>query len=146
MELQISPNAWSCLPTAFAMCLGISVKEVIEGIGHNGSEIIFDGYPEPMCRRGFHTSELIDYCLTEHSLFVSLIPLSVRLWTKDNKAYFDLYDNEVIDQRLEHYLTSPRAVILEPTHAVAYDGYEIYDPRGYKRSIVSMRIQHIMLF
>lgn len=146
MDLQISPNAWSCLPTAFAMCLNVPVKEVIRDIGHDGSEIIFEDYPEPMCRRGFHTSELMDYCLREHDLTVSLTPLSVRLWTKDNKCHYDLYGNEDIDERLAFYLISKRAVILEPTHAVAYDGHELYDPRGYKRSLDSMKIQHIMLF
>lgn len=146
MILQISPNAWSCLPTAFAMCLDVPTQKVIEAIGHDGSEVIFEDYPDPMCRRGFHTSELMDYCLRVHGLYVSLIPLSVRLWTKDNKAYHDLYKDENIDERLAFYLSNKRAVVLEPTHAIAYDGHELYDPRGYKRSLDSMRVQHIMLF
>lgn len=145
MILQNSPNAWSCLPTAFAIALEVPVQQVIADIGHDGSEIIFDGYPEPLCRRGFHTSELIDYCLVIHGLYVSLIPLAVRLWTSDNRMFFDIYSKEDSERRFECYLDYKRVVFLEPTHAVAYDGEKVYDPRGYERSMASLRVQNVML-
>jgi len=59
--LQNKPNPWSCSVTAFAMAIGIPVKQLVEEIGHDGGEKIFTHLPEPMCRRGFHSQELIKF-------------------------------------------------------------------------------------
>ena len=57
--LQKKPNRWSCSVTAFAMAIDIPVQQLINDIGHDGSEKIFTHLPDPMCRRGFHSQELI---------------------------------------------------------------------------------------
>ena len=57
--LQLKPNKWSCAVTAFAMALHVPVQELIQEIGHDGSEIVFPELEEPMRRRGFHSQELI---------------------------------------------------------------------------------------
>ena len=73
--LQLKPNQWSCSVTAFAMALRFPVQQLIEELGHDGSEIIFPDLPEPMCRRGFHAQELIlaawrhDFACTPLELF-----------------------------------------------------------------------------
>jgi hypothetical protein len=41
------------------MAIDIPVQQLIDEIGHDGSEKIFKHMPEPMCRRGFHSQELI---------------------------------------------------------------------------------------
>jgi len=58
-NLQIKPNQWSCSVTAFAMALRVPVAELIKKIGHDGSQIVFPALEDPMCRRGFHSQELI---------------------------------------------------------------------------------------
>jgi len=62
--LQKKPNRWSCSVTAFAMALHLPVEQLIDEIGHDGSEKIFTHLPEPMCRRGFHAQELIQVAWT----------------------------------------------------------------------------------
>lgn len=57
--LQNKPNPWGCAVTAFAMAIDIPVQQLMREIGHDGSEKIFTHLPEPMCRRGFHSQELI---------------------------------------------------------------------------------------
>lgn len=57
--IQNKPNPWSCSVTAFAMAIDIPVQQLVKDIGHDGSEKIFTHLPEPMCRRGFHSQELI---------------------------------------------------------------------------------------
>lgn len=57
--LQNKPNPWGCAVTAFAMAIDIPVQQLIEEIGHDGGEKIFTHMPDPMCRRGFHSQELI---------------------------------------------------------------------------------------
>jgi hypothetical protein len=61
--LQLKPNRWSCAITSLAMALRIPVAQLIEEIGHDGSEIVFD-LREPLCRRGFHSQELIFIALS----------------------------------------------------------------------------------
>lgn len=57
--LQLKPNRWSCSVTAFAMVLRVPVEQLMDEIGHDGGSIIFPHLPEPMCRQGFHSQELI---------------------------------------------------------------------------------------
>jgi len=70
-QLQQQPNGWSCLPTAFAMAFNIPVKEFIEHIGHDGSEILYPDNFDPYRRKSFHIQEMItlalqsDYSVTE---------------------------------------------------------------------------------
>ena len=58
-----NPNDWSCLPAAFAIALDIPFSEVIDCVGHDGSEISDASLPDPLCRKGFHMQEMIKMCL-----------------------------------------------------------------------------------
>ena len=49
----------NCLLHAFQTVTGLNL---IERLGHDGSEIIYPDLPEPICRRGFHTQELFKAC------------------------------------------------------------------------------------
>lgn len=75
MLAQKNPNAWSCLPTAFAIALDVPVETIISLIGHDGSEITHAGLPEPLNRRGFHPQELIKI-LVEDKMAVTRIELA----------------------------------------------------------------------
>ncbi len=72
---QKNPNAWSCLPTAFAIALDVPVETLIALIGHDGSEVTHAGLPEPLNRRGFHPQELIKI-LVEDEMAVTRIELA----------------------------------------------------------------------
>ena len=68
-------NNWSCLPSAFAMCMGVNLQRLIELIGHDGSAIAWPDYPEPLCRRGFHIQEIL-YAI--HKLNFSAMPVQLN--------------------------------------------------------------------
>ena len=51
----------TCLPRAFAEVLEVDVKDIYKFLGHNGSEIIWPGQPDPFRRRCFHIQEMIDF-------------------------------------------------------------------------------------
>ena len=59
MRLQQSPIRGTCLPTSFAMAMGIPVADIFAALGHDGSEVLWPDLPEPTCQRGFHVQELI---------------------------------------------------------------------------------------
>lgn len=74
MKSQKNPNAWSCLPAAFATALEVPCDVLIALIGHDGSEITHAGLPEPLKRRGFHPQEMIKVCV-EDGMAVTRIEL-----------------------------------------------------------------------
>ena len=132
-KLQIKPNRWSCSVTALAMTLETPVQQIIDEIGHDGSQIIYPDLPEPMCRRGFHPQELITIawqhgcCVTPFELFPSICPAS------------DHYDSVIVEfvdnwHRFVSLIKSEMG-ILEGTgrrcrHAVHFNKGIIFDPDG----------------
>lgn len=129
MRQQQSPNAWSCLPTAFAVSVGCSVYDLIEHVGHTGSELTWPNLPEPMCRRGFHIQELI---VVLHATGYSVTPIErYSQIAPDVNVPPQIIDNR---QRFEQVVNTTRGVITGHTHrcghAVAYDHGHILDPRG----------------
>lgn len=122
---MVTPYApWSCTLDAFAMSLEVSQKELIDLIGHDGSEILWPEEPEPQCRRGFHLQELlvaalkINYCyfrfdFTAKSNPKAPIKIEIPGWSLED---FIQYKNcVIIGQRYNNY------------HAVAWSGNFIYD-------------------
>ncbi len=55
-----APRTWQCLPNAFAKATGYHLDEIIEAVGHDGSEIVEPGKLEPYNRRGFLLEELTE--------------------------------------------------------------------------------------
>lgn len=63
MKLQIKSNPWECLLVASAMAMGLPANQLRELLGHDGSNIVDEGVPEPAGRRGFHEQEIIHVAL-----------------------------------------------------------------------------------
>lgn len=59
---DIMMNNWSCLPSAFGICMGVTLEKMIELIGHDGSAEIWPRDPSPLNRRGFHIQEILHAC------------------------------------------------------------------------------------
>jgi hypothetical protein len=64
----------TCHLSAFSIATGISEDVLIGYLGHDGSEIIFPGEEEPVCRRGFHVQELL---FVGHKLGHFFMPLEL---------------------------------------------------------------------
>lgn len=127
MDLRLQPNKWSCLPAALAMVLDVPVKDVIQGLGHDGSEIIWPELPEPLKRRGFHYQELAAYCIKNrrYLLYFDLAPTQAP--NERVTPYVVHGMNETIGQLMARY---SGILIGRANHAVAWDGYGILDPVG----------------
>jgi hypothetical protein len=140
MLSQKNPNAWSCLPTAFASVLNVPVELVIAQIGHDGSEITHVGLPEPLKRRGFHPQECIEVCMRD-GMAVTQIEVNPCAVPTDHRGngltfatklkMFSTITNETCEDRFERHLFNSRGVIDCRTthgmgHALAYEGYETF--------------------
>lgn len=133
-----NPNGWSCLPTSFAIALGVSVEDVLSIIGHDGSEITHPLLKEPQCRRGFHPQEMIKMCLC-HGLSVTSVELYPQAASNSGKLrgvfnkQFDTGGWTWFKQNLFKSIGVIQCKTMSGSgHAMAYEGKitytEIHDP------------------
>ncbi|GAH02488.1 unnamed protein product [marine sediment metagenome] len=85
------------------MVLDCEIKELIQHIGHDGSEIIAPHLKPPGCYKGFHDQEIIDVALLRGYSMTLIETLPVQ--TPDGKFEFELtkwnrFNNNM--DRLQH--------------------------------------------
>lgn len=146
MKHMMQPSAWSCIPTSFGMCLDLTPAEVMEAIGHDGSEIRWPDRAEPHNRRMFFWEECIPICLdylrfpVHVERFIGYVPEGCS--------------NEIIlDQTalLESMMGRVDGVILGITkngkpHACAWNFKEnkVYDPEGGCGNLNEYQVEHFI--
>lgn len=144
MELLLQDSSWSCLPTAFAICLDCLPKEIYDFLGHDGSDILWPDLPDPFKRRGFLMEEMIDYSiqreLTAPVTFYTELTCEPERKVLPNGETYQPFDPM---QRIADYLHLVDGVLLtmpkgkSTPHAVAWNKEEekVYDPSGFKADI-----------
>ena len=148
MTLQKQPNCWSCAPTALAMLLGLATKDVVEQIGHDGSEIWWPGAGDPLARRGYHFQELNDVALTHGYGLVEVQMQPASINTINGPARILPLDP---DTRFDTAVRRCPALItgLGKNHAhwLAWSGTDIYDPTGikYPLRLLHLAVQSVFL-
>jgi len=122
------------MPLAFAMALEIPVGELLEELGHDGSELVFPNLPEPACRRGFHIQELVHVAL-RRGFALTPVELFPVLESADGKQTQAILYRDNNWKRFADILTASRGVIdgagFRFRHMVAYDRGRIFDPKGH---------------
>ena len=74
IRLQQVSEPGLCLPTSFAMAIGIPVARLLDRL-HGWHTVLFPDLPEPLCWRGIHIQEIIrlvlnmGYAVTPCELF-----------------------------------------------------------------------------
>lgn len=96
------PNRWSCSVASAAMVMGLTVEELIESIGHDGSEEVFPDLPVPIKYAGFTISEIIDDAM-RRGWSVTGIETMPRC-TPDGDNVRDVYPESKLMERFEWYL------------------------------------------
>jgi hypothetical protein len=116
------------------MALRVPVQELIEEIGHDGSAIVFPGLEEPMCRRGFHSQELI-HAAWNRGFTCTRIELMPVI--KASALSEDTHTVELKDpwNRFIGFIDTTMGVLegrgRRCNHAVCYHYGTIYDPDGH---------------
>jgi len=126
------------MATSTAMALVKPLYEVIEGLGHSGSEKIW----QPPCEHqpaGHHIHEIIDYVWLQHS--TPMTPFLRCPEVTPSYNHPEVVARFVREPDLERRFANRlygRVGVLTGTmkhtgkgHAVAWSGHKIYDPRGY---------------
>lgn len=152
MYNQVQPNAWSCLPTAFATATSIQVQEIIELIGHDGSEILFPALSEPKCRRAFHPQEVTKALLQwyqdkdEVCYFTHLSTRVICYIDEENHYTLEISVDEIWEL-MKQYDAVIIGEINGKHHSAAWDHKEVmcYDPCGFKYPAGKYEIHEIYL-
>lgn len=141
MKLLVTPNRWSCMLTSFAMVLDLSVKELTDELGHDGSVIIFPELPEPECRRTFHVQEFIVPC---HKRGYALVSIEASPVLAANYAWYRL----PVSCNYETFMASYKGVVVGKAtnhmHACAWDGHDLHDPEGYYSCLGNLAIREFL--
>ena len=124
MRIQIQPNRWSCLPTAFAIVCDMHVEELIRKIGHDGSSI---KYKDDRPQIGFNIQEIIQtLCDRFHITEVCELDLNYNTTNTLN-----------INRKIKELMETRSGVIAveQPgnfDHVLAWDhnSKKVIDPKG----------------
>jgi hypothetical protein len=111
------------------MATDLTPQEIIEVVGHDGSQILDPTAPEPSGRVGFHIQEMVYACIGHRKTATCLqaAPVSVVNGKQHIILGMDVVVREMIRWR--------RGVAICRTasgrgHAVAFEKNVIYDPDG----------------
>lgn len=111
------------------MILDIPVADLLQELGHNGTAV---WWPEAVGfkrQRGFHIQEMIDVCWKK-GFSVTLIEHGPTAQPDEHYEPKLYTTEETLMQRMQGYLDNNIGVITTGSHAVAWDGKQIYDPGG----------------
>ena len=133
--MNINPNSWSCLPTAFSNVIDMPIGAFIDDIGHDGSTTPFDP-PFEDVRRGFHVQECIEV-LDRYGYTATRIEVKPMLAAHLTCNPIEVDMRECPVERLERHMAFSHGVIIGKLikvanrgHAVAWMRGKCYDPRG----------------
>lgn len=143
IRLLKKPNQWSCSVTAFAMALGITVGELVESIGHDGSYKLWPELDEPRCRRGFHSQELIDQVLFRDRTCTPIEANPQIACPHDPASQWvpeEVFPHGYAHSRFFTMLGCSRGVIEGESgrnnHAMAFENGCVFDPDGRQYAAV----------
>jgi len=133
MVIKVQPNRWTCIPAAFATLLDMEIQTLLELVGHDGSEIIFDDLGEPYKRRAFLVQEF-SLALWSLGYFVGDFLARPIAYTDQDHWYELKYHNS--DVVFKEIMFNSIGVILgktqtENAHATAWNGEKCYDSTGF---------------
>lgn len=147
MQLVRNPNSWSCLLASVAMVLEMTIEELIEEVGHDGSEIVCPDLKSPGNRKAFHIQEFISIILEKGFAItdVAIRPVS----TPDGKCEYEIKFPDSM-KRFRRLMAGVKGIIVgknrEWYHAVAWDGKIIYDPAGHIYSFDEMTMDILTFY
>lgn len=122
-------NSWSCAACCAAMITGETLEDVVEFIGHDGSEIVEESN-HPQKRRSFSMHDILGYLWTKDFWLGAI-------WAWESLLGDDLSAEMVTDgeshlgwQFKEPALVMVKSQVLPPPckHVVYWDGKHIWDP------------------
>jgi len=126
-------------------------KEVIEEIGHDGTEVWFPEAKGQSQKRSFHIRELQDLCMSR-GLALAEIDMVPFLSPDPNKFEpHTLWPPDECFTRFAQAIKKEPALIVSRTdsgtgHLAAWDGEQILDPNGFRSTIEDYNFNIVKAF
>lgn len=119
-----SRNGWSCLLASAAMAFGCDMDEILNFLGHTGSEQGQTGD-----RRGFHIQEIARFA--NWHVNANLVPVEPKFAiSTPNGDYFTSSQTAYFESRIRMWPAILEGYTPRCGHACYWDGNRIMDPRG----------------
>ena len=133
-------NQWSCLPKAVSSLLApqTTFEQLIQAIGHDGSEILNHNMVEPLNRRAFSLGEVASAATR---LGEPLMVLDVLEQLPDGRE-IELFSKEQIRPFLKDCVLY--GIVNDQLHAVHCKELWIFDPNGTAYSLGEFKIYSII--
>lgn len=147
MKLIKQPNAWSCVGCAFAMATDTTLERFIIALGHDGSERWWPEIPEPYGCRCFDVQECSIIAFNS-GYFVHEIRNGYEYGPEDHAkrkiTLPDGYLDTIMNQHQGVLLVTPKYA-EQNSHAVAWDGKQVYDPLGFMAGKEQYNIESFLI-
>lgn len=141
MQAVLTTNRWSCLPVAFINAMRIldensvpaSIDELIDFVGHDGSEILWPEEQAPNNRKGFADQEVIDYVWTKGFAVTQILALPYMACASEPENRYMVFDPDRAIRRIGGYLDSNVGVVCGKLvhshifHASAWTGKQLVE-------------------
>ena len=131
-----------CMLYSLAMLINVPAEELLKELGTNPGQKLWPYLPEPLCYRGVCIEECQDLLYKRRKILAKLNVFPAVMSCSKAEPY-NLYTEDTAKQRIMAYLERADCIIegLLPTgvrHAVACDGVQIYDPRGWTKPVMDV--------
>lgn len=120
-------DTWSCLACVAAMAAGKELQDVIDFVGHDGSDYE-EKSKHPENRKGFDVREILSFLLS-NDLWMGVVVVF-----KPNAPGEDLDPNHYEIVEISHNLNQPSMFVVESEnfkgHCLYCDGKTVFDPHS----------------
>ena len=144
----IKQQGYTCVIASLAMVWKLEYDAVVKLIGHDGQKKVFMESDRPQV--GIHSQEVLDAAMKRGYAMVVIQYYPVQ-GPQDGKGSKVVWTNDECYTRLRDYLINKHSVLIGMnkygrTHAVAFDGLQVYDPDAGIYSIADFEITEAWQF
>lgn len=127
MKLVTCEHPWHNLAAAYATVTNSTLEEVIDFCRHDGSEIIWPNLADPLNRLGFHTQEMIDFCLTKNYFVTAVTREFLSMRSNEQVCY--KFKDDWLDGRFHKYMRNYYGVMAFDFGVTVWDGTMLMVPQ-----------------
>lgn len=117
---------WGCVINSFAYAADIPIQDLLDKVGHDGSQVVFPTLPEPFNRRGFSVGELTRVLLQHYDMAVVTLNRQDYVYNSMSDYPYMVPNSNLI----EDYVQCAKYTVSNDRHMCGVRYGTLYDSRG----------------